>query len=167
MRWVFIVMLFVLVPTSVAAQTPQATPQATPAVIDCGWIDSYMAFYRDAIPERSAEEWHVIDKWREGGVNYETARPSEARILSEFFDEFASSLERIPESLLPAEVVDYHNARVRQYSMFSAGYNAVANGDMFAVMFYTEQEEDVRAAVRDAHDVIEQACGERWSSHWE
>jgi len=167
MRWVLVVMLFGLVPTSVAAQTPQATPQATPAVIDCGWIESYMTFYRDAVPERSADEWHVIEKWRDGGINYATARPSEARILSDFFDEFASNLERIPERMVPPPVAEYHDARIRQYSIFAAGYNAVVNGDMFAVMFYSEQEEDVRGAIRDASDILEQACGERWSSHWE
>ncbi len=121
----------------------------------------------EALPDLTPEEAGVVLKWFEGGIVYDTARPSEAITLSAFFDEYAAAMEQIPDEDVPYAVGDFHAAKIREYGMLSAGYNAVAEGDLFTAMVYTEQEEEVYAEIDRAYTNAERRCGKAWTNAWE
>ncbi len=121
----------------------------------------------EALPDLTPEEAGVVLKWFEGGIVYDTARPSEAITLSAFFDEYAAGIEQIPDEDVPYAVGDFHAAKIREYGMLSAGYNAVAEGDLFTAMVYTEQEEEVYAEIDRAYTNAARRCGKAWTNAWE
>lgn len=141
-------LLVVLLQLTAPWETPPPTPTVDIAaeLYECAGIPTWVNTSRLAlVVNLTAEELRVVEKWIDGEITYETARPSEARILSDYTDAVAGNLEAIPN--VPYAVKTYHAAQIRYYGNLASGYNAVANGNLLSARAYAAEEADIDEAL--------------------
>jgi len=129
---------------TVGTPTPEAKPTFdTKALYECDGIPRWVTAVALAAPhDLSAEEQRVLDKWTNDELTYDTARPSEAHIMSDILDAYVGrAWRRFPD--VPYAVEDFHEARFASTAIGRADTTPWRTGTCSRPAFNTAEESEI------------------------
>lgn len=124
--------------------------------IGCEDLADYQATIVSLIdPDDLADLYDVLS-------DIERARPSELANASEIADDWATDLDSMRRSEIPAVARDYHVAMVDYVSVVSMILSAVATSGPLGALAYTETMEEITIELDREDRAGERACGADW-----
>lgn len=147
-----IVILLALVATPASAQTGVSDRYG------CGDLADYQTALFTAIPLDDVETLlAILNK------DFERVRPSEFAEASRIMDDWAAELEAMPLRDVPMAARAYHAAFIDFLSVSSSVMSAMATGNMFGALAYSDAIDQSSLDLNAANRAGARMCGARWS----
>lgn len=147
-----------IVLTLLTLSTATATAQVNGADrYGCDDLADYAMAIYTALPADDLERLMELAE-----IDIDRMRPSQLREASQLLDDWATAVEAIPARDVPKAARDYHEAFIESLSLMSTVYSAVASGNIFSLVAYTETMEELTVELDAAQATGARRCPADW-----